>query len=149
MAIDNAWNQELGRIVMTSELDKLGMQIGKKELGDILYGENAPQDLKQQFTDPKTGVYNPQLAKQQIDQMLKSKQVSAEQKAGFNSYVDQLEFMRLNEKYNSLLTSSTNFPKWLVEKQNADNSQLANISYSLVFQKLLQIFCTVQLCFQA
>ena len=133
MAIDNAWNQELGRIVMTSELDKLGMQIGKKELGDILYGENAPQDLKQQFTDPKTGVYNPQLAKQQIDQMLKSKQVSAEQKAGFNSYVDQLEFMRLNEKYNSLLTSSTNFPKWLVEKQNADNSQLANISFARQF----------------
>ncbi|MFC0774224.1 peptidylprolyl isomerase [Terrimonas alba] len=133
MAIDNAWNQELGRIVMTTELDKLGMQIGKKELGDILYGENAPQDLKQQFTDPKTGVYNPQLAKQQIDQMLKSKQVSAEQKAGFNSYVDQLEFMRLNEKYNSLLTNSTNFPKWLVEKQNADNSQLANISFARQF----------------
>ncbi|WP_276505005.1 peptidylprolyl isomerase [Terrimonas pollutisoli] len=133
MAIDNAWNQELARIVMQSELDKLGMQIGKKELGDVLYGENAPQDLKQQFTDPKTGVYNPQLAKQQIDQMLKSKQVSAEQKAGFNSYVDQLEFMRLNEKYNSLLTNSTNFPKWLVEKQNADNSQLANISFARQF----------------
>ena len=133
MAIDNAWNQELGRVVMTSELDKLGMQIGKKELGDILYGENAPQDLKQQFTDPKTGVYNPQLAKQQIDQMLKSKQVSAEQKAAFNSYVDQLEFMRLNEKYNSLLTTSINFPKWLVEKQNADNSQMANISFARQF----------------
>lgn len=133
MAIDNAWNQELGRVVMTSELDKLGMQIGKKELGDVLYGENAPQDLKQQFTDPKTGVYNPQLAKQQIDQMLKSKQVSAEQKAAFNSYVDQLEFMRLNEKYNSLLTTSINFPKWLVEKQNADNSQMANISFARQF----------------
>ena len=127
-AIDGAWNQELGRIVMASELEKLGMQIGKKEMGDILYGENAPQDLKQQFTDPQTGVYNAQMAKQQIDQMLKSKQTPAAQKEQFNNYVNQLEFMRMNEKYNSLLSNSSNFPKWLIEKQNADNSQLASIS---------------------
>ncbi|MGZ8557604.1 MAG: peptidylprolyl isomerase [Chitinophagaceae bacterium] len=127
-AIDGAWNQELGRIVMASELEKLGMQIGKKEMGDILYGENAPQDLKQQFTDPQTGVYNAQMAKQQIDQMLKSKQTPAAQKEQFNNYVNQLEFMRMNEKYNSLLSNSSNFPKWMIEKQNADNSQLANIS---------------------
>ena len=54
-AIETAWNQEIDRIVMTSEFDKLGMQIGKKEVGDILYGANPPQDLKQQFTDEKTG----------------------------------------------------------------------------------------------
>ena len=36
--------------------------------------------------------------------------------------------MRMNEKYNSLLSNSSNFPKWLIEKQNADNSQLASIS---------------------
>ncbi len=127
-AIDGAWNQELGRIVMTSELEKLGVQIGKKEMGDILYGPNAPQDLKQQFTDPQTGVYNAQMAKQQIDQMMKSKQTPEAQKEQFNSYVNQLEFMRMNEKYNSMLTNTANFPKWLIEKQNADNSQLASIS---------------------
>jgi peptidyl-prolyl cis-trans isomerase D len=128
MAIENAWSQETGRLVLAAELDKLGMRIGKKELGDVLYGENAPQDLRQQFTDPKTGVFNAQLAKQQIDQMLKSKQTTAEQKQQFNDYVEQLEFMRLTEKYSSLLSNSSNFPKWLIEKQNADNSQMANIS---------------------
>ena len=104
------------------------MQIGKKEIGDILYGANPPQDLKQQFTDEKTGAYNALMAKQQIDQMMKSKQTPAQQKEQFNQYITQLEFIRLNDKYNSLLTNSTNFPKWLVEKQNADNSQLAKVS---------------------
>src|SRR5687768_17553387 len=70
MAIENAWNQELSRIVMTSELDELGMQIGKKEMGDILYGESPADFLKQQFTDPQTGIFNGQLAKQQLDQTL-------------------------------------------------------------------------------
>jgi peptidyl-prolyl cis-trans isomerase D len=127
-AIETAWNQELARIVMTSELDKLGMQIGKKEIGDILYGPNPPQDLKQQFTDEKTGAYNALMAKQQIDQMMKSKQTPPQQKEQFNQYISQLEFIRLNDKYNALLTNSTNYPKWLIEKQNADNSQLAKVS---------------------
>ena len=128
MAIDNAWRQELGRVVLLSELDKLGMRLGKKEMGDVLYGENAPQDLKQQFTDPQTGIFNAQQAKQQIDQMLKSKQVPEEQKEQFNNYVDQLEFMRMSEKYSALLANTANFPRWLIEKENADNSQLASIS---------------------
>ena len=127
-AIETAWNQELARVVMTSELNKLGLQIGKKEIGDILYGANPPQDLKQQFTDEKTGAYNALMAKQQIDQMMKSKQTPPQQKEQFNQYIEQLEFIRLNDKYNSLLTNSTNYPKWLVEKQNADNSQLAKVS---------------------
>lgn len=128
MAIDNAWRQELGRIVLISEIDKLGMRLGKKEMGDVLYGENAPEDLKQQFTDPQTGIFNAQQAKQQIDQMLKSKQVPEEQKEQFNSYVEQLEFMRMSEKYSALLSNSSNAPRWLIEKENADNSQLASIS---------------------
>lgn len=128
MAIENAWRQETGRVVMLTELEKLGMQLGRKEMGDVLYGENAPQDLKQQFTDPQTGIFNAQQAKQQIDQMLKSKQVPEEQKEQFNSYVEQLEFMRLTEKYSSLLGNSANFPRWFIERQNADNSQLASIS---------------------
>jgi len=127
-AINSAWEQEKDRIIMSSEFDKLGMQIGKKEKGDILYGPNAPQDLKQQFTDPQTGVYNAQLAKQQIDQMMKSKQTPAAQKENFNLYVSQLELSRMNEKYNSLLSHSSNFPRWLIEKQNADQSQLGRVS---------------------
>ena len=127
-AIETAWNQELSRLVMKGEFDKLGMQIGKKEVGDILYGANPPQDLRQQFTDEKTGAYNAALAKQQIDQMLKSKTVPQEQKNQFNQYVEQLELMRMNDKYSSLLSNSANFPKWLIEKQNADNSQLAKVS---------------------
>ncbi|HET9432732.1 MAG TPA: peptidylprolyl isomerase, partial [Chitinophagaceae bacterium] len=58
----------------------------------------------------------------------KSKQTPEAQKEQFNLYVGQLELSRMNEKYGSLLTHSTNFPKWLVEKQNADQSQLGKVS---------------------
>ncbi len=125
-ALQQAWNREVNRLLMTGEIKKLGIDIGKKELGDILYGENAPQDIRQNFTDPNTGIFNPLAAKQAIDQQLKSS--TPEAKAQINAYIEQLEFARQNEKYSSLLTNSINFPKWMLEKQNADNSQLANIS---------------------
>jgi peptidyl-prolyl cis-trans isomerase D len=126
-AISSSWNQEVDRLLMASQLDKLGMGVGKKELGDLLYGDNPPEDLKRQFTDKETGFYNAQLAKSSIDRMLKTG--TAEQVSQISTYIDQLEFNRMNEKYNSLLTNSANYPKWMIEKENADNSQIAKISF--------------------
>jgi peptidyl-prolyl cis-trans isomerase D len=129
-ALDAAWNQEINQLLQKSELDKLGIKVGKKEMGDVLYGTNPPEDLKRQFTD-SSGIYNAQMAKQQIDQVLKSKSGTAEQLASREqliSYIAYLENTRLTEKYNSLLANSANVPKWLVEKENADKSQMARIS---------------------
>lgn len=130
-AIDNAWNQEVNQVLQNSELEKLGMQVGKKEMGDILYGANPPEDLKKAFTDEKTGFYNAQSAKQQLDRVIKKKKGTEQELAQRDqliTYINYLENLRLTEKYNSLLSNSVNFPKWFVEKQNADNSQLAKIS---------------------
>jgi len=126
-AVSNAWNMEVNRILLETEMKKLGMQIGKKELGDILYGANPPADLRQRFSDPETGVYNAQAAKQAIDNMLKT--ADAKSKEQFNSYLNSLENMRLEEKYTSLLNNSINFPRWLIEKQNEDNSLLSRVSF--------------------
>lgn len=125
-AIEQAWNQKVSETLLLQELSLLGIEVGKKELGDILYGVNAPQDLQNQFEDTKTGLYNGTLAKQNIDQLLKSG--TPEQKTSISNYINALANMRMSEKYNSLFANSTNYPRWIVEKQNAENSQLASIS---------------------
>ena len=125
-AVEEAWKQEVDNIVLQDELDKLGMKIGKKELGDILYGPNMPEDLRKQLSDENG--YDPIRAKQKIDQMLKDKKTPQEQKDNFNAYVEQLKQQRLSEKYVSLYTNSIYYPRWYLEKQNADNSQIGKIS---------------------
>jgi len=125
-ALDQAWNQEISQVLLMEEFENLGIEVGKKELGDMLYGANAPQDIKQSFTDEKTGVFNPVLAKQNIDQKLKKG--TEEEKANINAFISQMVTMRQADKYFSLLANSINFPKWMIEKQNADNSQLAKVS---------------------
>lgn len=126
-AIDAVWNVEVTRVLMTSEISKLGMQVGKREINEILFGANPPEDLKKQFTDPQTGQYNAALAQQQINEM--KRKGTVEQKNNFNNYLIELSYQREIEKYNSLITNTINFPRWFLEKQNADNSQIAKISF--------------------
>jgi peptidyl-prolyl cis-trans isomerase D len=134
-----AWNQEVNQSILNSELGKLGIKVGKKEMGDILYGPNAPDDLKKSFTDPKTGIYDGRMAKQNIDQIIRMKGGTEKQmkdRESLINYIDYLENKRLNDKYTSLFTNSINYPKWFIEKQNADNSQMAKVSYVRAFYSL-------------
>lgn len=126
-ALEQAWNQEVGQLLLKAELKELGIDVGKKELADLLYGAGAPQDLQNQFRDPKTGVFNPALAKQNIDQALKSG--TPEQKTSIANYIDALANMRMADKYLALFANSINYPRWYIEKQSAENSQLARISF--------------------
>ncbi len=125
--LESVWNQEVNEVLMNTEFKKLGLKIGKKELNDILFGKNPPQDLAQRFSDPNTGVFDAASAQQFINQIAKSKTVAEKQQ--LNQYLFNIEFIRQNEKYSALLSGSIHVPKWLIEKQNADNSQIASISY--------------------
>ena len=68
---DGIWNETVEDIILAKEYDKLGLTISDKELTDMLYGPNPPQQLQQQFTDPNTGVYNADAAYQAIKSLKK------------------------------------------------------------------------------
>lgn len=122
-----AWDQQVSIALLEDEFNKLGIDVSKKELGDILYGANPPQELAQQFTDKTTSQYNAAQAKQALEQTLKKG--TQEQKDYFNNRIAQWVLQRKYEKYISMFSNTVNVPKWFVEKQNADNSQMAKVSY--------------------
>lgn len=127
--IGSLWNQEVERIVLKQEFDKLGLQVTSNELSDILFGDNSP--LRQEFTDPNTGVFRVNDAKQAFAQIKKSK--NAEQIKMINTvYIEPTIEQALRNKYQGLLQQSAYVPKWLVEKQNADNNAVASISFAYV-----------------
>ncbi|HZI00266.1 MAG TPA: SurA N-terminal domain-containing protein, partial [Flavisolibacter sp.] len=97
-AIESVWEGEVSQRLMEEEFEKLGMTIGKKELNDILFGMNPPQDLKQRFTDPNTGQYDAVQAQQFINQLRKTG--TPEDRAQLNDYLGSLEINRMMEKYN-------------------------------------------------
>jgi peptidyl-prolyl cis-trans isomerase D len=125
--IGSLWNQEVERIVLKQEYDKLGLQVTSKELSDILFGVNSP--LRQEFTDPKTGEFRVNDAKQAFAQIKKSK--NAEQVSMINNvYIEPTIEQALRNKYQGILQQAAYAPKWLIEKQIADNNAISNISYA-------------------
>lgn len=93
----------------------------------MMFGPNPPQEIMQMFANPQTGQFDGAAAQAQLNQ-IKSKG-SPEQKAQLGAFLDQLAFQRTAEKYDALLTTSINFPKWMLEKQQADDALLSKVSY--------------------
>ncbi|RYY13757.1 MAG: peptidylprolyl isomerase, partial [Chitinophagaceae bacterium] len=126
---DGIWNESVEDIILSKEYDKLGLTISDKELNDMLYGANPPQQLQQQFTDPKTGIYDANGAYTAIKSLKKG---TPQYSSFWGEFIPSLEKARIKEKYLTLLGNSAYVPKWMVEKMNADGAQSATISYVAV-----------------
>jgi peptidyl-prolyl cis-trans isomerase D len=135
---DGVWNQFVEDATMTDIYKKLGLDVGDKELNDLLVGPNAIPDIKRSFTDPKTGIFDGQSAANTINQLrsiYKSNKKTAkgydEAKRFFEESIPQIIKSRLKEKYLALLANSVYTPKWMAEKMMSDLNQIASISYVL------------------
>jgi peptidyl-prolyl cis-trans isomerase D len=135
---EGVWNQFVEDATMDGIYDKLGLEVGDKELNDMLVGPNAIPDIKRSFTDPKTGIFDAQAAASTINQLhslYKGNNKTAkgydQAKSFFEESVPQIVRYRLKEKYLSLLANSVYTPKWMAEKMLSDASQMASISYVL------------------
>ncbi|MDR3713458.1 MAG: SurA N-terminal domain-containing protein [Puia sp.] len=133
---EQIWKQQVEDAVLGDLYGPLGLTVSDKEINDMLVGADAIPDIKRAFTDPKTGIFDAQQAANQINQLRalyksgkKTDQRFEAAKRFFEESIPQLINMRLKEKYLSLLGNSAYVPKWMIEKQNADNSQVSSISY--------------------
>jgi len=119
------WNQEVDRVLYTSEEKKLGISVGTKEISDVLFGIESP--FKQQFSDPATGEFKVNDAKQAIAQIKKSKnqeQINQIEKM----YIEPSIENRLRNKYQALVVKGVQVPSWMVQKQYSELNSIANIS---------------------
>ncbi len=124
------WDQVVAEKLLISEASKLGISFSPDELTNTIYSDDAPQVLKQNFTDPKTGKYDVEKVKEWWKQMKKQK---PEDRANVNAQL--IEPMRLSAiytKYNSMISAGAYYPSWMQEKEAADNNTFANISYTYI-----------------
>ena len=118
------WNQEVDRLLYINEQEKLGITVGNKEITDVLFGTESP--FKQEFTDPNTGEFKVNDAKQAIAQVKKSKnqeQINQIEKM----YIEPSIENRLRNKYQALIVKGLQLPSWMVQKQYNELNSIANI----------------------
>ncbi|HTS44663.1 MAG TPA: peptidylprolyl isomerase [Puia sp.] len=133
---EEIWKNFVEESILDGIYKKLGIQISDKELNDMLVGSNPATYIRRSFTDPKTKMFNADQAASVIAQLRalykgnrKNERGYDEAKQFFEEAIPQIVKEREKEKYLSLISKSVYFPKWMIEKQNTDNSQIASISY--------------------
>lgn len=138
---ESVWNRIIQGDLLNKYYAALGMDISDKEENDMLVGQDVVPEIRQAFTDRKTGIFDAQAAANQINQ-IKSIYRSGPRK-GANADNSQYEIaksfwedevpqfieQRMQQKFQTLLANSAYVPKWMAEKENADNSQIASISF--------------------
>ncbi len=129
--VGSVWEYMVNQIILQQQADKLGLTVSPNELSDILFGSNPPQWMQQAFTDPKTGVFNVTLAKQQFN-ALKSRANDPQVQNLEEGYIQPTILQTLEQKYQALITGAVYVPKWMGEKMNADANSVAKASYVFV-----------------
>src|SRR5687767_9241703 len=123
---EQLWNREVEKIIMTPEFEKVGIDVGKREFNDWLFGTNPPEDMIRNFGDQQ-GNYDGAATQSQLNQIKRAG--TQEQIDQMDNFFGSLEYNKKLQKFNSLLTSSVYYPKWYIEKQNAEGAGLAKVSF--------------------
>ena len=136
-----AWNMLLREILLTSQYEKLGIVVTEEEMNDLTMGKNPDPMIRQIFSDPETGAFNPA----QVQQYLQNKdQAKPEERKFLDGILKDIETNRYASKYNYLVAKSYYLPKSLAKKMYEDYSSNATLrvvqaNYKLVDDKTIKL----------
>jgi peptidyl-prolyl cis-trans isomerase D len=125
------WSQLSDGAILDNEVNTLGFALTDKQLSDEMFVNDPPPFLKQEFTNKETGQFDATAARQALNNLRKSKneeQKNMLERTYIQPYVENL----LRKKYFTLVQQSTYVPKWMVQKQVADNNAITSFQYVTV-----------------
>lgn len=122
---EEAWNGFLRENIMAEQYEALGITVSDAELVSAYDAKNPHPLVRQQFTNPQTGEFDPAYH-QQINQQAKQDPNTRAQLLMFEQNI--VEYQK-NLKYYSLINKGIYYPKWLAKVQQEDASKNANIGY--------------------
>lgn len=129
--MESVWNQMVAEKVVEDQFNKLGITFTPDEMSSIMFSNDAPQQLKQAFTNKETGEYDVEQAKQWWAQTKKNKN-EEQRNAIISQVIDPMRLNSLYTKYTSMVAASLYQPKWLSKAQSEEKNQFATISYVAV-----------------
>ena len=114
------WNGFVTKELLQSETDKLGLEFTPKELGELLFSDRAPQEFRRQFTDPQTGVYNVEEAKNAFRNLQRSKN-TAQVKQVNEQLLDPISLNALSQKFLTI------FREFIIQNGSLKNKILRTV----------------------
>ncbi|MBR5778272.1 MAG: SurA N-terminal domain-containing protein [Bacteroidales bacterium] len=120
---ENVWNELIETQLTSQEYEQLGLQVSQREMNDMYMGDFIHPYLRQMFTDPNTGVYNPQIVAQWINNF---DQLTPAQQEDWVSVEEYVKLSRQQEKYNMLIAKGFYTPNKMAEKMAEMDNHVAD-----------------------
>ncbi len=126
--VENTWNQTLSQILMEKEIARLGLQVSKNELNDMITGANPDPQVVQNFGDPQTGELNRTQLNSFLDNV-KNQDPNSELGQQWTQFLVNIRQNKLAEKYNNLVKSSLYVTSLEAREDYNQRNKLASFRY--------------------
>lgn len=123
---DQVWDDFIRKHVLESQFKELGLAVSPDELFDMVQGNDPHPQVKQSFTDPETGAFNPS----QVLQFLKSlESMPIENKNQWLLFEQGIEKERIASKYSMLLGKGLYAASNMTKRAYTDQKEQRNIKF--------------------
>ncbi len=126
--VENTWNQSVSRILMDKEVERLGFQVSKNELNDLITGKNPDPQILQNFGDPQTGELN-RLQLNAFLENVKNQDPNSPVSQQWTAFLLNIRENRLAQKYNNLVVNSLYVTSLEANEDYNQRNRLANFKY--------------------
>ncbi|MBC7915067.1 MAG: SurA N-terminal domain-containing protein [Pyrinomonadaceae bacterium] len=126
--VENTWNQSIFEILIDKEAERLGLQVSKNELNDMVTGKNPHPQVIQTFADPQTGQLNRVQIATFLDN-LKTQGPNSQIGQQWGNFLLSIKRDRLSQKYNNLVKNSIYVTSLEAREDYMQRNKLANFSY--------------------
>ncbi|RXF71603.1 peptidylprolyl isomerase [Arcticibacter tournemirensis] len=125
--VENTWNQTVSEMLLNNEVKRLGLEVGKVEINDMLTGKNPDPQVVQAFGDPKTGEIN----RAQLNTFLNNieSQAGNPMREQWGNFLLGLKRSRLFQKYNNLVRNSIYVTSLEAREEYLQRNKLASFNY--------------------
>ncbi len=131
---EETWNEMVRERVLSREFEALGMAVTDAEIHQMFFGPNPHEVIKQNFSDPATGEFNPQVVKNYLDNLINedANGTPDEKRLRWNTFEKFLIKDRLEGKYTTLLKQLVYIPKWYTTAYTGWAKAAVNVEYVLL-----------------
>lgn len=122
---EQVWNEVVSDELLGSEMAQLGVFVTKEELFDMVQGSDPHPNVRQAFTNPETGEFNPSAVVQFI-QNIDNDPRAKEQWINFERALKRSQRF---DKYNTLVKTGAYLPTQLATMQANENGTQISFEY--------------------
>ncbi len=120
---EEVFNEMVRQTIYSKEYKALGLKVSKAEMVDMMTGVNIHQIIKQNFTDPQTGVFNPSLVE---NYLMHLDELDARQQSQWFMIENVIKEQRLQSKYQTMISKAYFMPTVMAKSMQKQQNMFAD-----------------------